>query len=119
MLSEGIAAQRGRYGAYLHHDRVNKKLRARRGAASQPLPAAEQFPTPPSYSVVAEPDGANVGTPRRRTSRMRKQHGDIMLSATLPGDIRRIESKTAASSSRRSRARPRFLLAGEAPARTV
>ena len=32
MLSEGIAAQRGRYGAYLHRDRVNKRLRARRGA---------------------------------------------------------------------------------------
>src|SRR5207253_1596258 len=32
MLSEGIAARRGRYGAYIHHDRVNRKLRARRGA---------------------------------------------------------------------------------------
>ncbi len=32
MLSEGIAAKRGRYGAYVHRDRVNGKLRARRGA---------------------------------------------------------------------------------------
>ena len=32
MLSEGIAARRGRYGAYVHRDRVNRKLRARRGA---------------------------------------------------------------------------------------
>src|SRR6266571_2618542 len=32
MLSEGIAARRGRYGAYLHWDRVNHKLRARRGS---------------------------------------------------------------------------------------
>src|SRR5256885_6674269 len=32
MLSEGIAARQGRYGAYLHHDHVNHKLRARRGA---------------------------------------------------------------------------------------
>src|SRR6202008_3393336 len=32
MLSEGIAARRGRYGAYLHRDRVNGKLRARRGS---------------------------------------------------------------------------------------
>ena len=32
MLSEGIAARRGRYGAYVHRDRVNGKLRARRGA---------------------------------------------------------------------------------------
>ena len=32
MLSEGIAARRGRYGAYIHRDLVNRKLRARRGA---------------------------------------------------------------------------------------
>src|SRR5207244_7058425 len=32
MLAEGIAARRGRYGAYLHRDRVNHKLRARRGS---------------------------------------------------------------------------------------
>ena len=34
MLSEGIAARRGRYGAYVHRDRVNNKLRARRGSAT-------------------------------------------------------------------------------------
>src|SRR5581483_9427566 len=32
MLSEGIAARRGRYGAYVHRDRVNGRLRGRRGA---------------------------------------------------------------------------------------
>ena len=32
MLAEGIAAQRGRYGAYLHRDQINGNLRARRGA---------------------------------------------------------------------------------------
>ncbi len=32
MLSQGIAAKRGRYGAYLFRDMVNRRLRARRGA---------------------------------------------------------------------------------------
>src|SRR5207253_1425199 len=32
MLSEGIAARRGRYGAYLHRDQVNRMIRPRRGA---------------------------------------------------------------------------------------
>src|SRR5437868_4164405 len=32
MLSEGIAPQRGRWGAYVHRDRVNRRLRARQGA---------------------------------------------------------------------------------------
>ena len=34
MLSEGIAARRGRYGAYIHRDRINRKLRARRGGTT-------------------------------------------------------------------------------------
>ena len=32
MLAEGIQTGRGRRGAYLHRDRVNGMLRARRGA---------------------------------------------------------------------------------------
>src|SRR5207253_2828027 len=32
MLSEGIAARRGRYGAYLYRDRVNRRVRGRRGS---------------------------------------------------------------------------------------
>src|SRR5271156_5340314 len=32
MLSNGIAARRGRYGAYLHRDQVNHRLHGRRGA---------------------------------------------------------------------------------------
>src|SRR5262249_36023723 len=32
MLTEGINGQRGRRGAYLHHDRVNGRLRGRRGS---------------------------------------------------------------------------------------
>src|SRR5205814_10066574 len=32
MLSEGIAHSRGRSGAYLHRDRINNRVRGRRGA---------------------------------------------------------------------------------------
>ena len=32
MLADGIATSRGRSGAYLHHDRVNGRVRGRRGA---------------------------------------------------------------------------------------
>src|SRR5205814_323596 len=50
MLAEGIAARRGRYGAYLHRDRVNHKLRARRGSrlaaitSGGAIPEAALFP---------------------------------------------------------------------------
>src|SRR5262249_28007787 len=32
MLSDGIATSRGRHGAMVHHDRVNARVRGRRGA---------------------------------------------------------------------------------------
>ena len=58
MLSEGIASQRGRYGAYLHHDRINHKLRARRGARLAAITSGGAIPDNALFSVVAEPEGA-------------------------------------------------------------
>src|SRR5208337_2395510 len=62
MLSEGIASQRGRYGAYLHHDRINRKLRARRGARLAAITSGGTIPDNALFTVVAEPDGGVVGT---------------------------------------------------------
>ena len=62
MLSEGIAARRGRYGAYLHHDRVNRKLRARRGARLAAITSGGAIRETALFTVVAEPEGIVVGT---------------------------------------------------------
>src|SRR5207248_9399350 len=62
MLSEGIAARRGRYGAYLHHDRVNRKLRARRAARLAAITSGGAIPETALFTVVAEPEGGIVGT---------------------------------------------------------
>ena len=53
MLSEGIAARRGRYGAYVHRDRVNGKLRARRGARLAAITSGGAIPDNSLYTVVA------------------------------------------------------------------
>jgi len=60
MLSEGIAARRGRYGAYVHRDRVNGRLRARRGARLAAITSGGAIPDNSLYTVVAEPDGVVV-----------------------------------------------------------
>ena len=63
MLSEGIAPQRGRWGAYLHRDRVNRRLRARLGARLTAITCGGAIPEIASYRVVT--DGENqtvVGT---------------------------------------------------------
>src|SRR6266446_3729384 len=57
MLSEGIASKRGRYGAYLHRDRVNGKLRARRGARLAAITSGGAIPDNSLYTVVAQPEG--------------------------------------------------------------
>ncbi len=62
MLSEGIASRRGRYGAYIHRDQVNHKLRARRGAKLAAITSGGAIPETALFTVVAEPEGTVVGT---------------------------------------------------------
>lgn len=62
MLSEGISARRGRYGAYLHRDGVYRKLRARRGARLTAITSGGAIPETALYAVVASPEGVVVGT---------------------------------------------------------
>src|SRR5437868_2726026 len=62
MLSERIVARRGRYGAYLPRNRVNGKLRARRGARLAAITSGGAIPDTALYTVVAEPEGTVVGT---------------------------------------------------------
>src|SRR5439155_374984 len=53
MLSEGIAARRGRYGAYLYRDRVNQRVRGRRGSRLAAITSGGAIPDNAHYSVVA------------------------------------------------------------------
>ncbi len=55
-------SRRGRYGAYIHHDRVNRKLRARRGARLAAITSGGAIPETALFTVVAEPEGVMVGT---------------------------------------------------------
>ena len=56
MLSEGIAARRGRYGAYLHRDQVNNRLRGRRGSRLAAITSGGAIPDNSLYTVIAEPE---------------------------------------------------------------
>jgi ATP-dependent Lhr-like helicase len=119
MLSEGIAAQRGRYGAYLHHDRVNKKLRARRGARLAAITSGGAIPDTALYAVVVEPDGANIGTLDEDFA-IESSRGDIMLLGNTSWRIRRVESKTGRVLVEDAHGAPPTIpfWRGEAPART-
>jgi len=93
MLSEGIASQRGRYGAYLHHDRINRKLRARRGARLAAITGGGTIPDNALFTVVAEPEGVVVGTVDEDFA-TESMAGEVMLLGNTSWRIRRIEYRT-------------------------
>jgi ATP-dependent helicase Lhr and Lhr-like helicase len=119
MLAEGIAAKRGRYGAYIHRDRVNGKLRARRGARLAAITSGGAIPDNSLYAVVAEPDGLVVGTVDEDFA-VESNRGDIMLLGNTSWMIRRIETNAGRVLVQDAHGAPPSVpfWRGEAPART-
>ena len=91
MLSEGIAARRGRYGAYLYRDRVNQRVRGRRGSRLAAITSGGAIPDNALYSVVAMPEGTTVGTVDEDFA-VESLRGDVMLLGNTSWRIRRVES---------------------------
>jgi ATP-dependent helicase Lhr and Lhr-like helicase len=120
MLSEGIASQRGRYSAYLHHDRINRRLRARRGARLAAITSGGAIPDNALFAVVAEPDGGSVGTVDEDFA-VESLAGDIMLLGNTSWRIRRVESRTSRMLVEDAHGAPPTVpfWRGEAPARTA
>ena len=119
MLSEGIAARRGRYGAYLHRDRVNNKLRARRGARLAAITSGGAIPDNSLFTVVAEPDQVVVGTVDEDFA-VESNRGDIMLLGNTSWMIHRIETNVGRMLVQDAHGAPPSVpfWRGEAPART-
>lgn len=91
MLADGLATSRGRSGAYLHLDRVNGIVRARRGARMAAITSGGAIPETANYNVVVEPDGHVVGTVDEDFA-VESMAGDIFLLGTTSWQIRRVES---------------------------
>ena len=120
MLSEGIASQRGRYGAYLHHDRINHKLRARRGARLAAITSGGAIPDNSLFTVVAEPDGGIVGTVDEDFA-VESMAGEVMLLGNTSWRIRRIEGRSSRIVVEDAHGQPPGIpfWRGEAPSRTA
>jgi ATP-dependent Lhr-like helicase len=76
MLAQGFSTRRGRRGAYLHHDAVNGRLRARRGARLTAVTNGGAIPDQFDYEVILSPEGFKVGT-----------LNEDFAFESLPGDI--------------------------------
>ena len=93
MLSQGIAAKRGRYGAYIFRDMVNRRLRARRGARLAAITSGGAIPDNSLFTVLAQPENIVVGTLDEDFA-VESNAGDIMLLGNTSWRIRRVESNS-------------------------
>jgi ATP-dependent helicase Lhr and Lhr-like helicase len=118
MLSEGITARRGRYGAYLMRDRVNGRLHGRRGSRLTAITSGGAIPDNSLYSVVAEPEGTLVGTVDEDFA-VESLGGDIFLLGNSSWKIRRVSAGRVIVEDAHGAAPNIPFWRGEAPARTA
>ena len=118
MLSRGVAPREGRRSAYLHHDAVNRELRARRGARLAALTSGGAIPDNADYDVILEPDNTFLGTVNEDFA-IESMRGDVFLLGNTPWRIRRVESgKVRVEDAGGSSPTLPFWI-GEAPGRTT
>src|SRR2546425_3400566 len=117
MLSEGMASARGRYAAYLHRDRVNGMVRARRGSRLAAITSGGAIPENSLYTVVAQPEDTVVGMVDEDFA-VESLAGDIMLLGNTSWRIRRVQSGRVLVEDAQGAPPNVPFWRGEAPART-
>ncbi|MGH9593218.1 MAG: helicase-related protein, partial [Bryobacteraceae bacterium] len=118
MLSEGVSARRGRYGSYLHHDRINTRLRGRRGARLAAITSGGAIPDNALYTVLAEPEHVMVGTVDEDFA-VESLRGDIMLLGNNSWRIRRVQTGSVLVEDAKGAPPNVPFWRGEAPSRTT
>jgi ATP-dependent helicase Lhr and Lhr-like helicase len=93
MLAEGFSTRRGRRGALLHHDAVNRMLRGRRGARTTALTSGGTIPDTADYQVVLEPENQVIGTVNEDFA-VESLAGDVFQLGNAAYRIRRVERGT-------------------------
>ena len=117
MLSEGIATNRGRSGAFLHRDQINGIVRGRRGARLAAITSGGAIPESANYFVIAEPEETVVGTLDEDFA-VESLAGDVFLLGTTSWRIRRVEAGRVRVEDAHGAAPSIPFWRGEAPGRT-
>jgi ATP-dependent Lhr-like helicase len=118
MLAEGFSTRRGRRGALLHHDAVNKMLRPRKGARLTALTSGGAIPDNADYRVILEPEGHLVGTVNEDFA-VESLQGDIFQLGNTSYRILRVERGTVRVEDAHGQPPSIPFWLGEAPGRTM
>ncbi len=117
MLSTGFSTRRGRRGAYLHHDAVNGRLRARKGARLTAMTSGGAIPDTADYQVILEPAGVLIGTLNEDFA-VESLPGDVFQLGNASWMIRKIEPGRVLVEDAKGQPPTLPFWLGEAPART-
>jgi ATP-dependent Lhr-like helicase len=90
MLAEGFSTRRGRRGALLHHDAINKMLRPRKGARLTAITSGGAIPDNADYRVMLEPESILVGSVNEDFA-VESLQGDIFQLGNTSYRILRVE----------------------------
>ncbi|HEY3280030.1 MAG TPA: DEAD/DEAH box helicase, partial [Gemmatimonadales bacterium] len=118
MLGDGFTTRRGRRGAHLHYDGVNRRLRGRRGARLAAITSGGAIPDLGDYRVILEPTETFVGTLNEDFA-IESAPGDIFQLGNLSYQIQKVESGQVRVSDARGQPPTIPFWVGEAPGRTV
>ena len=118
MLTEGFSTRRGRRSALIHHDEVNHRIRARRGARLLALTSGGAIPDNADYRVVVEPSETFVGTVNEDFA-VESMAGDIFQLGNASWRILGINSGTVRVEDAHGQPPGIPFWLGEAPSRTA
>src|SRR5215468_10722756 len=117
MLADGFSTRRGRRGALIHHDAVNRVLRGRRGARLTALTSGGTIPDNADYQVLLEPENHFIGTVNEDFA-VESMAGDIFQLGNKSYRIQRVERGTVRVEDAHGMAPTIPFWLGEAPGRT-
>jgi ATP-dependent Lhr-like helicase len=93
MLAQGFSTRRGRHGALIHHDAVNKMLRPRKGGRLTAITSGGAIPDNADYKVMLEPEAQLVGTVNEDFA-VESLQGDVFQLGNTSYRILRVERGT-------------------------
>jgi ATP-dependent helicase Lhr and Lhr-like helicase len=117
MLADGFSTRRGRRGALIHHDAVNRVLRGRRGARLTALTAGGTIPENADYQVLLEPENHIIGTVNEDFA-VESLAGDVFQLGNRSYKIQRVERGVVRVEDAHGVAPTIPFWLGEAPGRT-
>ena len=117
MLARGYATKRGRRAALIHHDSLDKKLRARKGSRMNAIMNGGAIPEVFDFRVVLEPEGHVIGTINEDFA-VESLPGDVFQLGNTSWRILKIGNGTVRVADAKGQPPSMPFWLGEAPARS-